>query len=305
MTSRRRFLTIAAGAGAAAALGPARAGAPLSRWQGVALGARASVAIAHPRADRLIAAARAEIDRLEDIFSLYRAGSALSRLNAAGRLAAPPIEMVSLLSEARRVHAETGGAFDPTVQPLWRLWAERAARGTQPGEAEIAALPLGFDHVRVDPAEIAFARPGMALTLNGIAQGFVADRVAALLAREGLTDALIETGEVVGLGHRPDGAPWQAGIAAPDGRQVARAALTGRALATSAPSGTLLDAAGTLGHIIDPRTRRPGGRWRLISVSAPRAWTADALSTALCLMGEAEGAAALAAFPGARLVHRS
>jgi len=304
MTTRRRFLTIAAGAGAAAALGSARAAPPPARWQGVALGARASIAVAHPEAVRLIATARAEIDRLEGVFSLYRANSALSRLNTEGRLPAPPFELVTLLSEARRLHAETGGAFDPSVQPLWRLWAERAARGTHPTEAEIAALPLGFGHVRIDAAEIAFARPGMALTLNGIAQGFIADRVAALLEREGLSDALIETGEIRAIGRRPDGAPWQAGIAAPDGRQVAETAVSDRALATSAPAGTLLDAAGALGHIIDPRTRRPGGHWTLVSVGAPRAAVADGLSTALCLLGADEAGAALAAFPGARLVHR-
>ena len=124
----------------------------------------------------------------------------------------------------------------------------------------------------------------MALTLNGIAQGYIADRVAGLLRARGLVDVLVDTGEIKALGRRADGTPWRAGIAMPDGTPVARRMLSGRALATSAPMATLLDAARGAGHILDPRTGEPAARWRLASVSAPRAALADALSTAFCLM---------------------
>lgn len=98
--SRRRFITIAAGAGVAVALtGIAPARASLRRWTGTALGARADIILPTVAMD-LLPRLRAEIDRLEDVFSLYRPESALSRLNRAGRLDAPPLELVDLLGRA-------------------------------------------------------------------------------------------------------------------------------------------------------------------------------------------------------------
>jgi len=308
MTTRRRFLTIVAGVGATLGLG-AGAGvgagpeAGLRRWQGVALGARATIALAHPQAARLIAAARAEIARLEAVFSLHRADSALARLNREGRLTAPPLDLVALLGLVGRVHRATAGAFDPTVQPLWALHARHAAAGAAPGRAALAEARalVGFEAVTVGPGEIAFARPGMALTLNGIAQGHIADRVAALLAAEGLPGALIETGEIRALGTRPDGSGWRVGLADASGATAAEIALADRAVATSAPRGTLLDAGGRVGHILDPRSGQPGGVWDSVSVTAPEAAVADGLSTAFCLMQRTGIDAALARFPGARL----
>lgn len=303
--TRRRFLTIVAGAGAGLALGGAATAAPLARWQGVALGARATIALAHPDADRLIDAARAEIARLEGFFSLYRPDSALMRLNAEGALDAPPLELVELLSLARRIHRATGGAFDPSVQPLWTLHASHAAAGTRPGEHDIAAArkAIGFDAVRIAADRIAFDRPGMALTLNGIAQGFIADRVTALLAAEGLPGALVEAGEIRALGERPDGGAWPVGIADGTGGTARQIGLRDRALATSAPRGTLLDPEGQTGHIFDPATGLPAGRWQRVSVTARSAAVADGLSTGFCLMPAAAIEAALTHFPDARLEH--
>lgn len=276
MTTRRRFLTITA---AALALPLAARATPVV-WRGIALGARAELRLAHPDAPAIAARAAAEIARLEAIFSLYRSDSDLSRLNAAGTLAAPPFELLECLGMAGGVHAASGGRFDPTVQPLWAVHAEAAAQGGVPDAAALARARAvtGWGGVRLDPARIALPRGG-ALTLNGIAQGYVADRVAALLRAEGLDRVLIDTGELRALGGQPEGGAWPVRLAA--GGAVG---LLDRALATSAPLGTTFDQAGTLGHILDPRTGHPAAPvWRSISISAPSAALADALSTAGCL----------------------
>lgn len=141
--------------------------------------------------------ALAEIARLEGVFSLHHRDSALARRNAVGRLEAPPFELLERLSLCSAVHTASGGAFDPTAQHLWRLHAEIAA-----------TLPrIGWVGALVDAQAITFARTGMALTLNGIAQGVIADRVADLLAAEGLTDILVNTGEFRALGGHPDAPP--------------------------------------------------------------------------------------------------
>ncbi len=305
--SRRRFLTISASAGAALAIGGAAQAAPLYRWQGMALGASASITLAHPQAERITARARQEIERLEQIFSLHRPNSALARLNRDGVLANPPFELLECLGQCGAVHAATGGAFDPSVQPLWTLYAEAAARGGYPDAGEIeATLPLvGWQQVAFDSSEIRLARPGMALTLNGIAQGYIADRVVALLRREGLEDVLVDTGEMRAIGAMP-GAPEGWPVSLQIGEETLRDALRLRemALASSAPLGTVLDAQGRIGHVMDPTSGRPApARWQLVSITAPSAAIADALSTAGCLMQEAALQRAVAGFAGAAIAH--
>ena len=185
--TRRRFIGIAAAAGGLTLLPPwaARAAGPeLHVWRGTALGADACLQLHHPdpaEADRLIRHCLDEVARLERVFSLYRPDSALSELNRTGALATPPPELVAILDDCRRFHAQTGGAFDPTVQPLWRLYASHFATGGDPAGPPAAALAeararVGLDAVRASRARIAFTRPGMALTLNGIAQGWITDR---------------------------------------------------------------------------------------------------------------------------------
>jgi thiamine biosynthesis lipoprotein len=152
----------------------------------------------------------------------------------------------------------------------------------------------------VSERRIAFARPSMAITLNGIAQGLIADRVAALLRREGLRDILVDAGEIVAGGRASDGRAWSAAIATPDGQAIRRLSLADRALAVSSTLALAFDPAGTAGHILDPRTGAPAPPGT-VAVSAVSAALADGLSTAFCLLGPAARAAALAIFPGARI----
>ncbi|MDP2064064.1 MAG: FAD:protein FMN transferase [Phaeovulum sp.] len=307
--NRRRFLTISAAAGAVGAgafAGRALQAAPLYRWDGVALGAGASITLAHPDAERIIGRALAEIARLEAVFSLYRKDSALTVLNANGSLANPPFELLECLALCGTIHSASGGLFDPTVQPLWRLYAESFAKGAAPlPEAVAAARALvGWGDVRIGADRIAFARPGMGLTLNGVAQGFIADRVAALLTAEGLTDVLVDTGEMRALGGHPDGGAWPVALDVEGTILPDAVSLREMALASSAPRGTTFDDAGLQGHILNPATGAPSDLpWRLVSVTAPSAALADALSSAFCLMPREAIVATLSAFPSARLVY--
>jgi thiamine biosynthesis lipoprotein len=296
MTTRRRFLAISA---AAFALPAAATAQQVYTWSGMALGARATIRLAHPNAPAITARVATEIDRLENVFSLYRHDSALSRLNQNGALDAPPFELLECLSLAGAVHHATGGLFDPTVQPLWAVYAEAAAENQAP-EAQMidAAMAVtGWNGVSLEAGRISL-RPSMALTLNGIAQGYIADRIAGLLEADGLQDILIDTGEFRAIGQLPQGGGWPVSLA-----QGGEVELTSRALATSAPLGTVFDEAGKLGHILNPKTGLTAApRWRGISISSHSAALADGLSTAACLMDNTAGIiATLAAFKGCRL----
>lgn len=319
MLNRRRFLAIGAIA-AGLSLLPHRLlraeDVPVRVWRGVALGADASLTIAHPdgaQADRLIALSLEEVERLERVFSLYRADSALRRLNRDGRLDDPPADLVRLLSEAAAFGRATGGAFDPTVQPLWQLYAGHFGRANAdpagpPESAVRAARALVDLHaLRVEPDRIAFAAKGMAVTLNGIAQGYVTDRVSQRLKAEGMDNVLVDMGELRALGHHPSGRPWTVGLAdprAPD-RSTETVDLTDGAMATSGGYGTQFDAAGRFTHLFDPASGACAAQWLAVTVQAPDATTADALSTALSVVPADRAPAILAAYPGvtARFTH--
>ncbi len=290
MTTRRRFFSILAGAAVLPAFGMP-ASANVAQWRGIALGAEARIILDHPDADRLIAVAVSEIQRLENIFSLYRSNSQLSRLNRNGSLQNPAFEMVELLSICSNLNARTNGAFDPSIQPLWALHAAAYSAGSTPDAKDISRTleMTGWQHIRFSPDEIHFERRGMALTLNGIAQGFIADKVTDLFRLNGVENVLVNTGEIAALGVQPDGREWQVELKGFKGRHVT---LRGTAVATSAPLGTTFDAGGTVGHILDPRTGYPGGIWESVSVISNSAAEADGLSTAFCLMTQPEISAA-------------
>ena len=299
--TRRRFIAIA---GVAALVPGSVAAFETVRWRGQALGAEASITLHHPdraEAEALIAECVDEVARLERVFSLYRHDSALSRLNLAGHLPAPPTELVSLLDEARHVHDLSGGAFDVTVQPLWDLFARHFAtpaadpEGPSPDAVAAARALVDGRGVRTSVEEVAFVRPGMAVTLNGIAQGFITDRVAERLTAAGIRNVLLDLGETRALGPRGDGLPWRVGIADPNqpGGITRVLEVSGRAVASSGGYGTMFDRMGRFHHLFDPATGLPARRWAGVTVLADTATAVDALSTALFTADPTRAAAIL------------
>jgi len=322
MLNRRRFLSIAA---TGAVLGSLPAGFALAAqaaapaptvWKGVAMGALASITLVHPdraHAQAMISRCVAEVERLESVFSLYRTDSALSRLNATGLLQDPPAELVELLSFALSLARSSGGAFDPTVQPLLRLYIEHFSRPQAspqgPSAAAIARVrqQVGFADVDVGMQRIRLARPGAAVTLNGVAQGFITDRIAELLEANGFGDVLIDLGEGRALGHRPDGSPWRAAIvdpADPDRTLFELPLGNGPgqrpALATSGGYETRFGPDPSVHHLLDPRTGRSANHHASVSVAAPRATLADGLSTTLSILSPAHRTTLLLEYPSVR-----
>lgn len=283
LISRRRALVILAAA--AAVPGSLRAGQMQPfEWRGVALGADARLVLwadDKRHAKQAIDACVAEIERLEQIFSLYRTSSQISRLNLTGNLKTPSHDMIKLLLLSRKLNRSTLGLFDPTVQPLWEFlsnWYSANPDRTAPRQEEMADIltRVGLDKISLENGRM-ICNDDARITLNGIAQGYITDRVAELLRAKGWRHVLIDLGEVRALNAKPDGSPWRIYI-----RDIDQGLpLSDSALATSSGSALTFDSAGTASHILNPLTGRSPASWHAVTVQHASATIADALSTAL------------------------
>ncbi|MET1416566.1 FAD:protein FMN transferase [Roseibium sp. HPY-6] len=274
--SRRRFLTVMAGCAlSASSVRPVSANQ--ASWRGRALGAEAEIRLFgtdEGQAQHALRAAQDTLARVERLFSLYQPTSALNRLNEGGSLVMPP-EFARLIGVTDRVHRQTGGLFDPTVQPLMVAQA-RARHGLSETDLNLLADRIGWSKVDLQPSHLSFSVPGMAMTLNGIAQGFATDRVSEVLTAHGLNPYLVHVGE-----FRAGRRPARIGIAGTGGGLLQEIELEDAALATSAPFGTRFENGS--GHILRPDLSRVEPHWQSVTVLGRTAAEADGLSTALAL----------------------
>lgn len=248
-------------------------------------------------AKQALAAAFAAMDNLEQVLSLYRPESEICRLNREGVLEQPHPDLRTVLSAAIEWARRTGGAFDPTVQPLWLLHA----KDPSPTQETLGAAREAVDwrRVGVQPDRIRLG-PGQAVTLNGIAQGFAADRVVEILRRHEIRHALANTGEFGAVGGKPDGNSWRVGIQHPrkPDAYIALAGLDDRFLATSGDYAAPFARDFSSHHIFDPATGRSPEELASVTVLASSGMEADALSTSIFVLGPGKGLELTASTPG-------
>lgn len=256
--------------------------------------------------DAIDAAVERVLERIDSLMSTYRDDSELMRFNrhrSTTPFEASP-ETIEVIANSLAVSRLTDGAFDVTVAPLVDAWGfGRDRRDTQPSERDIAEVRrrVGYQLLEVDRARGALTKraPELRCDLSAVAKGHAVDRVAEALERLGYRDYLVEIGgEVRARGNSEVGEPWRIGIEAPvAARGTVHEVLTlgNGALATSGSYRNFREVDGQrLSHTIDPRSGEPVTH-RLLSVSVveQRAARADALATALHVLGP-EGGMALA-----------
>lgn len=317
--SRRRFVCLVAGVGVSA--GTVAALRHRSKLSGAtpsipslqrvsrtswALGSNVSITLLHhdtAAGETALDAVLDELKLIEDVMSLYRANSELCQLNREGMLNDPHPYLVEVLQAAQSISARSQGAFDVTIQPLWDLYATAQRLNLFPSDEEILSTTKQVDwkQLHVARSQIRLDGEGTAITLNGIAQGFAADRVAAVLRQHGVEHALIDTGEIGALGTKADGDPWSIGIQHPRDAEayISVAELAGRCLATSGDYATTFSDDHRHHHLLDPRTGRSPSDLSSVSIAAKTALEADALSTATFVMGAEAGLKLVEQTPGA------
>jgi len=294
MANRRQFLRLSTGAAAALITQGVTSGGDHALKRSIrrarALGTEVEITVFHPDeavADRAIDAALKEIEQVEQLMSLFRADSQLSRLNRRGVLRHPHPDLVAALTYCSELSSITQGAFDVTMQPLWKLYADHADTGSLPTEAELAKVRkrLGWQHLRIEPDLISFDRAGMQISLNGVAQGLAADRARKAMKQQGIEHALIDAGELNAMGSPEHRDRWHIAVKHP--RQpgsIAKTSLQNRCLSTSGDYATRFSDDYRHHHLLDPRTGRSPTQLASVSVAAPSALEADALSTALFIL---------------------
>lgn len=249
------------------------------------------------RADAALEACRRETLRIEGLMSVASETGDIYRVNHAdGEPVRVAAETAEALERALLVSEATGGAFDPTVYPLVLRWGFTGGRHRVVDDDELAqCLPLvGWEKVSVSGDLVALPR-GSGLDLGGVAKGYATDRLVAILRGMRVRSALLSLGgNVYALGHRPNGGDWRIAVQNPDGAGVVgvvRASDTAVITAGSYQRFFVEDGV-CYHHILDPKTGRPAqSGLTSVTVVCPDATRADALSTALFVMGLADATA--------------
>ena len=225
--------------------------------------------------------------------SIYRPDSQLSGLNRNGSVEHVHPYLKEVLEMSLALSHTSAGAFDVTVQPLWETFSTANRRGKIPSADAIrqASEKVNWRKLMISGDRASLQQQGMAVTLNGIAQGFAADRALAALRDHGIQHALVDTGELGAEGRKPSNDPWKVGIQHPRKKDafVDLAHLDGRCLATSGDYATQFSEDGAYNHIFDPSTGVSPNAFASVSVIAPSGMEADGLSTAVFVMGAERG----------------
>ena len=253
-----------------------------------------------PNATELAVEALDLVDEIESRITVYRDSSVVARINAeaAADWQAVPSDLFDLLLHARDLHDRTAGAFDIAAGSLVRTWGFLRRQGRTPSDEELARAreSAGMRWVELDPEgrRLRFTRPGVELNLGAIGKGWALDRMIELLRESGVASALVHGGSssVRAIGIQGPDVPgrsgWRVGLRHPSrpDRRLATITLRDRALGTSG-SGTqfFIDRGRKLGHILDPRSGVPAEGVLSATVVAASAADADALATALYVLG--------------------
>jgi thiamine biosynthesis lipoprotein len=282
-------------------------GSSVHGLNGASMGTGWSARIAAPALPSTLGAAlQRQLDEVVAQMSHWEPGSTLSRFNdgAAASWHAVPAEFFKVLSSALQVAADSGGAYDPCAGALVDAWGFGAARRyNQPGflppdAARIDAILGQRGAIELDRANRRVLQPGgLRLDFSSVAKGFAVDQMARALQAHGIDHYLLELGgELRGAGMKPDGQPWWVaieGVPGADAGGEVRVALHGLALATSGDYRRYFQyGARRAAHTLDPRSGAPVDNGvASVSVLHAECMAADALSTALTVMGPAAGVA--------------
>ena len=273
----------------------------------IAMGTFVSMTLIHgsrDQAEEAMAMAYDEIDRVAGLLSRFDRGAAVTQLNTEGSLRDVPPELNQVITHSLYFYHLSNGAFDITVKPVVDLFQEKLGGEKKdfPSEQELHGVLklVGAKRIQVDRQGITFRKPGMGITLDGIAKGFIVDRASEVLTQAGVADFLINAGgDIRTKGGRTDKKPWTIAIEDPKKRMEYPDIIHMRdgAIATSGNYEVYFDREKMFHHIVDPKTGVSPDQCTSVSVLAKTTTRADALSTSVFVMPPAQGTAFIDTIP--------
>jgi thiamine biosynthesis lipoprotein len=249
------------------------------------------------------AAAFAEMARIEGLMSPHLPDSDVSRLTAAAQTVAVAPETAEVITLGVAIARRSGGAFDLTLGRLKTLWGLESESPQVPTAAGIATAlqGVGPEALSVSGCRVTKGSPQLAIDLGAIAKGYAVDRALAVLRAHGVTSAAVNAGGDIGLLGSKQGRPWRIGVQHPrqPGGVLATLEAADRAVVTSGDYERFFERNGRrYHHIFDPQTGYPADRCQSVTVLASSAVVADALATALFVLGPEQGLMLLRSYPG-------
>jgi thiamine biosynthesis lipoprotein len=273
----------------------------------ITMGTFVSMTLVHEsrdQAEEAMAVAYAEIDRITGLLSRFDQNAAVAQLNARGYLKDVPPELRRIITRSQGYYKVSGGAFDITVKPVVDLFQETLGGDMKvvPSEKEVRErLDLVGTHlIQFDGETLGFRKPGMGITLDGIAKGYIVDMAAGVLSQSGISSFIVNAGgDIRARGARPDGEPWTIAIQDPEKRMAYPDIihLSDGAIATSGNYEVFFDNEKMFHHIVDPRTGTSPNQYASVSVLAKSTTQADALSTSVFVMPPERGVGFINAMP--------
>lgn len=265
-------------------------------------------------ADKAAEAVYARVDHLNKILSDYDPDSEISRLSQRtlqGPMTEPAAvsdDLWRVLERGQALADRTGGAFDVTVGPSMRLWRRARELHELPTEERLEKTrpSVGHQHLRLDPQRrtVQLLAPRMRLDVAGLALGYIADEAIAAARAAGAPSILVDAGGEVSVGEPPPGSDgWLVAIQSlrnPQELTGEYVKLRNACVTSSGDTRRFIEIGGKrYSHIIDPRTGLGLTRRTGATVIAPDGMTADALDTAVCVLGPEKGLELVERTPGA------
>jgi len=261
-------------------------------------------------ADEVLDAAFMRMQEVVDIASTFDAESEAFKLNQDGSLETPSAELLEIIETSIYYSKLSDGYFDITVQPLLDLWSYKPDAEAQFWELDAPAqeaaiaeakLLVDSDKITASADEISLALDGMKITLGGIAKGYAVDEALETIKGMDVRWALVDAGGDIGtLGSKPKGVPWNIVLANPEDstEKLASFDIEDQAIATSGNYMRYFDDAAEVGHILNPMTGRSASGTFSTTILAPTCTQADALATAVFVMGPVDGMALVETIDG-------
>ncbi len=250
-------------------------------------------------ARRAVDAAEAEIARMTRLLWEGDTLSATYRLNSARDTVTIDPEAAAFIIRSRTYYDGSGGAFDPTIKPVFDLYdfSENSAGPPSDDRIRERLTRVGFEKLTVSPdGAVSKVRPDVEIGVGGVAKGLAVDLAIEAIRKTGIESAIVNAGGDLRCVGTNLGAPWRVGIQDPDdpGSILAVLAVSDAAVATSGDYQRYVVRDGVrYHHILDPRTGRPARHSRSATVVAQTAEQADAFATALFVLGPSDGIAML------------